>query len=158
MAVKARPLGRLDGNTNWAQMRFIVTSGVTITLGDFVYFASGEITNATVAGARIIGMATETCTGVAGNTVLCNVIIDPLMRYLVDGDQDTTALAVTGVGGNFDLIGATGAQLIDTSSVSTTGSMLLLEYNPQIDPVKDDVSCGVYIIAENPLFCGSGAQ
>lgn len=158
MAVKARPLGRLDGNTNFAQMRFIVTSGVTITEGDFVYFASGKITNATVAAARILGMATETAVGNAGGTIKCNVIIDSLMRYLIDGDQDATALAVTGVGGNFDLIGATGAQLVDTSSVSTTGSMLLLEYNPQIDPVKDDVSCGVYIIAENPLFCGTGAQ
>ena len=158
MALKNRPLGRIDGQTNFATYEFIVTSGVTITENDFVYFASGEITNATVAGARLLGMALQTATGVADNSVKCLVCIDPTMRYLIDNDNDTTTFGVTHVGTNFDLIGATGAQLVDTSSTSTTGSLICLEYNPQIDPVKTDTSWGVFMIAENVLNTGTGAQ
>jgi hypothetical protein len=157
MAVKNRPLGRIDGQTNYATYEFTVTSGVTITDGDFVYFASGRITNSSVAGARILGMALQTATGTAG-TVKCLVCIDPTMRYLVDNDNDTTTFAATHVGTNFDLIGATGAQLVDTSSTGTTGSLICIEYNPQIDPVKTDTSWGVFMIAENVLNTGTGAQ
>jgi len=158
MALKNRPLGRIDGQTNYATYEFVVTSGVTITEGDFVYFASGEITNATVAGARLVGMALQTVTGVANNSVKCLVCIDPTMRYLVDNDNDSTTFAATHVGTNFDLVGATGAQLVDTSSTGTSGSLICLEYNPQIDPVKTDTSWGVFMIAENVLNTGSGAQ
>jgi hypothetical protein len=158
MAVKAKPLGRLDGKSNWAQASFVVTSGVTITAGDFVYFASGRITNASVAGARLVGMATETATGTAGS-VKCQVIVDPAMRYLVDNDNVGTTFAVTHVGTYFNLVGATGAQLVDTSTTSATlGQLVCLEYNPQIDPVKDDTSVGVFAIVAsfiNPYVANS---
>jgi len=152
MAVKARPLGRIDGNTNWAQRDFVVTSGVTITAGDFVYFdGSGRITNASIGTQQLLGMATQTATGTAGS-VKCSVIIDPFMLYLLDNDNDTTTFAATHVGTKFDLTGATGAQLVDTNTTSTTGSLTCIEYNPQIDPVKDDTSVGVFMINEHALF------
>lgn len=152
MAVKARPLGRLDGATNFAQAAFVVASGVTITEGDFVYFdGSGRITNASVDAARILGMATQTATGTAGS-VYCNVIVDPLMRYLIDADNTGTTLAATHVGTYFNVAGATGAQLIDSSDTSATiGQFILLEFNPQIDPVKDDTSVGVFCLTSSAL-------
>lgn len=153
MAVKAVPLGRLDGNSNWSSLSLPVASGVTVTAGDFVYFASGRITSASVAGQPLIGQVQETATGNAGGTVKAQVIVDPTMRYIVDNDNDSTTFAASHVGTKFDLIGATGAQLVDTSSTSaTTGQLLCVEYNPQIDPVKSDTSVGVFVIAEHAAY------
>lgn len=152
MAVKAQLLGRADGNTNFSVQEFIVTDGVTITKGDFVYFASGEVTNSSVATQKLIGMALETATGVTANTVKCKVCVDPTMRYLVDNDNVGTTFAATHVGTYFDLVGATGAQLVDTSSTSTTGQLLCLEYNPQVDPVRSDTSVGTFVIAEHYFY------
>lgn len=157
MAVKNRPLGRLDGATNYATHEFIVASGVTVTEGDFVYTnGTGAITNASIGGQRIVGMALQTVTG--DGTLKALVCVDPLMRYLVDNDNDSSTFAAANVLDNFDLIGATGAQLVDTSSQSTTGQLLCLEYNPQIDPVKSDTSFGVFVIAESIFNTGTGAQ
>ena len=159
MALKNRPLGRIDGNTNFATRRFIIDDTVVINDGDFVYFnGTGEITNATVAAARLVGMALETATGNTGSTVDCLVCIDPTMEYLIDNDNDTTTFAAAHVGDNFDLIGAAGAQLVDTSSTGTSGSLVCTGYNPQIDPVKSDTSWGTFLIAENWFFTGSGGQ
>lgn len=152
MAVKNRPVGRIDGETNFAAREFVVGSGVTVNEGDFVYFASGVVTNASVATQRILGMALGTATGNAGGTVKVSVCIDPNMVYLVDNDNLVTTFAATHVGTNFDLIGAAGAQLIDTSSTSTTGSLTCVEYNPKIDPVASDTSWGLFVINENALF------
>lgn len=145
-------LGDIKGDANFAQYPFPVASGVTVTAGDFVYFASGRITSATVAGARIIGKVTETAVGNAGGTVVANVVIDPDVRYLLQNDNLVTTFAATHVGQYFDLIGATGAQLVDTSTVSATlGQVLCLEYNPQIDPVKTDLTYGVFLLINSAL-------
>lgn len=143
-------VGRLDGKSNFASKSFPVASGVTVTKGDFVYFASGRLTSASIAGQAPIGCVLETATGNAGGTVEALVCIDPHMQYAVDNDNVGTTFAASHVGTKFDLIGATGAQLIDTSSTSaTTGTMLCVEYNPQIDPVRNDTSFGLYVIAEH---------
>lgn len=153
MAVKAVPLGRIDGNSNWSSLNLPVANSTTVTAGDFVYFASGRITSASVAGQPLIGQVQETATGNSAGTVKAQVIVDPTMRYIIDNDNVGTTFAATHVGTKFDLIGATGAQLVDTSSTSaTTGQMLCLEYNPQIDPNKSDVSVGVFVIAEHALY------
>jgi hypothetical protein len=146
-------LGRMDGHTNYASKAWPVGNGVTITKGDFVYFSSGRITNASVAGARLVGMAEETATGNSAGTVTVLVCIDPMMRYLVDNDNVGTTFAASHVGQYFDLTGATGAQLADTSTVSaTTGQLLCLDYNPQVDPVRGDTSWGAYKIAEHAVY------
>lgn len=150
--------GRLDGKTNFATRDFPVGSGVTVTAGDFVYFSSGRITSATVAGARLIGMVLETKTGNAGGTVLAKVCVDPWVLYLLKNDNLVTTFDATLVGSNFDLIGATGAQLVDTSTTSTTGSLVCIEYNPQIDPVKADTTYGLFMISENGFTVGTGGQ
>lgn len=152
-------LGRIDGNTNYATYRFPVTSAVTVTSGDFVYQdAAGRVTNSSIGGTRIVGMSEETATGNAGGTVTVLVCIDPWMRYLLKNDNLVTTFAATHVLTNFDLIGATGAQLVDTSSTGTSGQLLCLEYNPVIDPVSADTTYGVFTVAEHVLHTGSGGQ
>lgn len=151
-------LGRVDGNTNYATAKFTITSGVTVTSGDFVYQdAAGRITNASIGTQRLVGVALETATGTAG-TVQALICIDPFMRYLLKNDNLGTTFAVTHVLTNFDLIGATGAQLVDTSTTGTSGQLLCLEYNPQIDPVASDTTYGIFMIAEHVFHTGSGGQ
>ena len=71
------------------------------------------------------------------------------MRYLVDNDNIGTTFGVTHPGTYFDVTGATAAQLVDTSTTGTTGQLLCLEYNPQVDPVKSDTSWGVFKIVNS---------
>lgn len=125
-------IGRIDGHTNYASTQFVVANNVTINEGDFVYFsgATGTITNATVSGARLIGMSESTVTGNATGTNVATVITDRNMRYLLKG---ATAFASvvngvsTSVGQFYDIAGSTGAQTITTSSAgATTGQFLCL--------------------------------
>ena len=148
----ARYLGTIDGKSNALTQTLPVANGVTVTEGDFVYWASGRITSASIATQRLIGVVKETATGNAGGTVEAQVIVEPTAKYLVDNDNVSTTFAVTHVGTYFDLTGATGAQLVDTDTTSTTGSLYCVEYNPQIDPVKADTSYGVFTIAEHALI------
>jgi hypothetical protein len=156
--VARKMIGRIDGNTNFASYTFPVASGVTVTAGDFVYFASGRITSASVAGALCIGMVMETATGDSGGTVKALVCIDVTMRYLLQNDNIGTTFAASLVGTKFDLIGATGAQLVDTSTTGTTGQLVCLEYNPRIEPVQNDTTYGVFMLQENLLNTGTGGQ
>lgn len=157
--------GNLDGSpTNGATRRFKVTSGVTITDGDFVYFdGSGRVTNSSIGGQLLVGVANvgaagDTITGNAGGTNTVLVVVERGALWLIDGDEVGTNLAATHVGTKFDLTGATGAQLVDTSTTGTTGQLTLVEYNPQISPVQSDTSYGLYVIAENAFTSGTGAQ
>lgn len=153
MALQPRYLGTVDGKTNAVTLNLPVASGVTVTAGDFVYFASGRVTSASITGARIIGQAQATATGNAGGTVKVLVIVEPNAKYLISNDNIGTTFAASHVGQYFDLIGATGAQLADTSTVSqSTGQTLCLEYNPGIDPVRTDTTYGVFKVAEHAFY------
>ncbi|CAB4176451.1 hypothetical protein UFOVP1522_51 [uncultured Caudovirales phage] len=148
--ISRKLLGYVDGGTNYATHAFPVASGVTVTAGDFVYFSSGRITSATIATARIIGTVLETATGNAAGSVTALVAIDDAIKYLMANDNVGTTFAVTHVGSYFNLIGATGAQLVDTSTTSATlGQVLCLEYNPQIDPVKTDTTYGIFLLVNS---------
>jgi len=121
-------IGRIDGHTNYASKDFVVASGVTINAGDFVYFSSGTVTNASVNGARLIGMAEGTATGTSTGSVLVKVCIDPMMRYML---KSTTALAITNgtnsdIGQYFDITGATTAQTVSVTG-TTLGAFVLLD-------------------------------
>jgi|SRR5688572_19055341 len=153
MAVQVQLLGRTDGNTNFSVHSFTITDGVTITKGDFVYGdGSGRITNSSIAGKTLVGCSLETATGTTG-TVKAKICVDPEMRYLLDNDNVGTTFAATHVLDYFDLTGATGAQLVDTSTTSdTTGQLLCLEYNPQISPVETDTSVGIFKIREHAFY------
>lgn len=148
MAAYNRFLGNIDGKSNAVTMSLPVASGVTVTAGDFVYFASGRISSATITGdVRLIGQVQETATGNAGGTVKALVVVDTEAKFLCPA---SSALAATNVGQYFDLTGATGVQQVLVSSASnTTGVMVMLEYNPQIDPVRTDTTYGVFKIVEH---------
>lgn len=141
-----------DGNNTAVTRRFPITDGVTVTAGDFVYFSSGRVTNSSIAGQKLIGCAQNTATGNTGGTVYAEVIVNPDALYLVDNDNVGTTFAATHVGTFFDLTGATGAQLADTSTTTTTGQLVCLEYNPQIRPYESDTSMGLFMIAESAFF------
>lgn len=149
-----RYLGTLDGkSTNAVTMELPVASGATVQGGDFVYFSSGRVTAASIATQRLAGFiptGTPAATGNAGGTVKVLVIVEPRAKFLLDNDNVGTTFAASHVGQYFDLTGASGAQLVDTSTASTTdGQLVCLEYNPSIDPVKTDTTWGVYAIAEH---------
>lgn len=146
-------IGNWDGGANFATYSFPVANGVTVTAGDFVYLTSGALSSATITGdARPVGMALETATGNAAGTVKALVCIDDDVRYLLKNDNLGTTFASTHVGTYFDLIGATGAQLVDTSTTSaTTGVLMCLEYNPAVDPVSTDTTYGIFALVEHAL-------
>ena len=146
MAAQPRYVGSLLANTQPVVKTFAVANGVTVTEGDLVYFASGRITSASVAGARLIGQVLATATGNSGGTVTAPVNVDPNAIYQIVNDNVGTTFAATHVGTYFDMIGATGAQLVDTSTTSaTTGQMLCLAYNPD----NAGATVGHYKIAEH---------
>lgn len=123
-------IGRIDGHTNYASMDLVVASGVTVNAGDFVYFTSGTVTNATVEAARLVGMAEGTVTGTATGTKTVTVCVDRNMKYLLKGDAVFASVsngASTSVGQYFDITGATGAQLVDVDTGgATTGQFLCI--------------------------------
>lgn len=150
--ISRRILGNVDGGANFAQYQFPVANGVTVTAGDFVYLTSGRLSSATITGdSRPLGMVTETAAGNSAGTVKASVVIDDDIRYLLQSDGSGTFDA-TSVGKYFDLTGATGVQkVLGSSSSATTGVLLCLEYNPQIDPVKSDTTYGVFLLVESAL-------
>lgn len=145
----ARYVGTIDGKSNHLTQDLPVADGVTVTAGDFVYWSSGRITSASIAGKRLVGVVTETVTGNTAGTNKALTIVEPTAEYLVDNDNDSATFAATHVGTYFDLVGNTGAQLVDTDSTGTSGQLYCVEYNPQIDPVKEDTSYGIFTIAEH---------
>ena len=149
--ISRRVLGNIDGGSNFATYAFPVANGVTVTQGDFVYFSGGFITNATINQARPIGICVDTETGNAAGTVTSLVAIDDDLKYLLRTDGSGTFNA-TSVGKYFGLTGTTGNQkVLGTSSASTTGALICLEYNPQIDPVKTDTTYGVFMLVNSAL-------
>ena len=144
-------VGSLDGNQEATYLTLPVANSATVTEGDFVYFSSGRVTSASIAGARLIGVAESTVTGNAAGTNKVMVNVTPNARYIVDNDNDSTTFAASHVGTYFDLTGATGAQLVDTSTTGTSGQLLCLEYNPKIAPYGSDTSRGLFVIAEHAL-------
>lgn len=145
MAAYIRPLGSLTGHFNNVTEDF--TTNGTVTNGDFVQFdGSGKVQAATTG--RIIGTAQSTA--LTGTTV--KVLMSPFVKYLVQNDNVGTTFAATHVGTYFNLTGATGAQLVDTSTTSSTlGQLLCLQFNPAIDPVKTDATWGVFAVAQSAL-------
>lgn len=144
--------GNVNGGANYATYAFPVANGVTVNAGDFVYFTSGKISNATITGdSRPVGMCIDTETGNVAGTVTALVVIDDSIRYLLQSDGSGTFNAAS-VGTYFDLTGGAGAQkVLGSSQSNTTGVLLCLEYNPQIDPVKTDLTYGIFVLVESAL-------
>ncbi len=134
-----------------------VANGVTVTDGDFVYLTSGRVTNASIAGVTLLGMVTGkqsnrlddhsttlTATGDSAGTVKVLVIVEPNAKYVIKNDNIGTTFAASHIGTCFDLIGATGAQLVDTSTTGTTGQLECIGYG-----FNGDITYGTFIINEH---------
>jgi hypothetical protein len=84
--------------------------------------------------------------------------VTPYGTYLVDNDNDSTTFASTHVGYRFDLDGTgTGSEQVDTSTADLTeggedGTLVCLEYNPQVHPYEADTSIGLFMIAQHQLY------
>lgn len=143
------PVGRADGNSNFATMEF-TNGGTAIAKGDAVKLANGVLATVS-ANDKILGVALESAVASATGVSVC---IDPLMRYVVDFDNDTNTFGATtstySPGNYFSIIATTAEQQIDTSTgSSTTGEVLALEYNPKIPPFASDTSAGLVMIVGN---------
>ena len=159
MAVTVQYLGRDQGHTNSATREYAVANGATVYDGEFVYLADGRVTSASIAGKALLGTVvggdtqdldrsySGSATGNSGGTVKVLVNIERDARYLVKADNDTTTLAEAHVDSFFDLIGNPGSQLVDSSTVGTSGQLKLIQFNPGIRGT--DSTYGIYTIAEN---------
>lgn len=149
----AKYVGNMYGSAQpTVNTRFKVKASTTITKGDVVNLESGYID---LAGAteKIFGLANQTVTGNSGGTTEIDIIVArPGDLYLMDNDNDGTTFAATHPGTYFDTIGTTGAKQVDTSSTTTTGQLLCLEYNPQGFGVDSDTSMGLFTPVELQVY------
>lgn len=150
-------IGSAISNATGVTKEYPVANGVTVTDGDFVYLTGGRVTNASIAGVTLLGLVSGkqsnrmddhsealTTTGDANGTKSVLVINEPNAKYVIKNDNIGTTFAASHVGQCFDLIGNTGAQLVDTSTAGTTGQLECIQFG-----YKGDNTLGVYIINEH---------
>ena len=154
-------IGSATSGYNGVTKEYPVANGVTVTAGDFVFLASGRVDNTDVEGKTLLGMviggqsndfantaatAATTAVGDANGTVKVLVAVEPNAKYVIDNDNVGTTFAVTHIGSCFDLAAAndTGTQIIDTSTVGTTGQFECVGFG-----YNGDNTLGVYIINEH---------
>jgi len=150
----AQYVGSLNANQEQVFKTLPVANSVTVTAGDFVYLTSGRVTSASIDGKRLVGVAQSTVTGNSGGTNTVLVDVTPNALYAVDNDNVGTTYAASLVGTHFDVTGATGAQLVDTSTTAnaaTGGQLLAVEYAPKSPYTTGDTdfSVGVFAISES---------
>lgn len=160
MAGYNEALGREDGHNNSAAREYAVANSVTVTIGDLVYLTGGRVSNASIAGKRLIGQVVgvqtndldrtyaTTAAGNAGGTVKVLVNVEPNSRFLLVSDEVGANLAATDVGKYFDLTGSTGAQSVDVSTGSATlGQVLCIAQGTGIRGTG--ATYGIFTIAES---------
>jgi len=149
-------IGSVEGGYNGVTKEYPVADGVTVTDGDFVFLTAGRVTSASIPGVTLLGTvvggqsnnfaktastALMTALGDTAGTVKVLVAVDEDNKYAVTNDNLVTTFAAAHVGTCFNLIGATGAQLVDTSTTGTTGQLECIEFG-----YKGDNTKGVFII------------
>lgn len=126
-------------------------SGAAVTANDPVTPKTNGRFQLSTVSEPIYGVALNTCTA-AGQTLY--VVVGKGLRVLASNDNIGTTFAATHVGAKFDLIGATGAVLVDTSTVTQAGTaadvgqVKCLEYNPQGYGYDTDTTVGLFEINE----------
>lgn len=157
MANSGQYIGSAVSGVSAVTKEYPVANGVTVYDGDFVYLASGRVTNASIAGVTLLGMVvgqnsarpdvvTETysATGDSAGTVKVLVIVEQNAKYALVNDNIGTTFSASHVGQCFDLIGNGGAQLVDTSTVGTTGQLECVQFG-----YKGDNTMGQFLINEH---------
>jgi len=127
------------------------TSGGAIAVGDPVVLKTdGQVEKAT-AGDPLRGVAISKATA-ASQTVYIKV--GSRLRVLAENDNTGTTFAATHVGGRFDIVGNSGAVLVDTSTVeqvgdgTDAGELLCLAYNPQGYGEDSNTKVGLFEVIE----------
>ena len=158
----AEYLGREDGSSNSASREVAVANGATVTNRDLVYYASGRVTAASIAGKKLLGQVQggdtrliarsqrtagdhETATGNSAGTVKVLVNQEPSARYLLKFASGTADAAEEGQ--YFNLQGATGAQLVTNTADEESGQLVLIKANPGIRGT--DNTYGIFRIAND---------
>jgi hypothetical protein len=121
----------LSGSNTHAQKEYFVKASQTITKGDLVLIASGFVDIAT-AGSRVFGIANSTVVGnSAGTSKILVTLVEPGTVFRMRFDQDTTTCTAAHEGTYFNLVGATGAMMVDSNTTSaTTGQLFCIKFNP----------------------------
>lgn len=158
----AEVIGTASNSTaSFVTKEYPVANGVTVNSGDFVYTASGRVTSASPTGVTLLGLVSGGQSNDLGNTYGSTtpfatvgdtngtkkvlVVVDPSAKFVMTNDNIGTTFSAIHVGQCFDIIGATGAQLVDTSTASaTTGQLECVEFG-----YKGDLTKGVFIINEH---------
>lgn len=127
-------------------------SNATLAASDLVNLESGQLEVASTGdwiGGQVLEAATSSSTGVQVN-------VTRGLRVVMDNDNVGTTFAATHEGQRFDITGATGAQLVDTSTADATytgpgGQLVCLEYNPQFvrGDLDTDTSVGLFMIYDS---------
>lgn len=154
---QATYIGSAVSGATGVTKEYPVANGVTVTDDDFVFLTSGRVTSASVPGVTLLGKVhggqsndpsnhgtTGTAVGNAAGTVKVLVIVEPGAKYVMANDNIGTTFAASHIGQCFDLIGATGAQLVDTSTVGTTGQLECIGFG-----YNGDNTLGIFIINEH---------
>ncbi|MFX1295375.1 MAG: hypothetical protein ACFFD2_11075 [Promethearchaeota archaeon] len=130
--------------------------------GDLVNLESGELAILS-AGDEVLGVLMEAMTSSSTNVEVLDTIG---VEFLMDNDNDTNTFDATMVGNRGNIIGGTGAQQMDTSSLNSggtagakVGQLVCLEYNPQgySADLDADTSVGKFMAVEHEYGLNSKA-
>lgn len=121
----------------------------TAAARDFANLESGKLELCS-AGDEITGILMMAMTNTSTDVMLN---ITPGMIVVMDNDNVGTTFAVTHVGARFDITGATGAMLVDTSTASATagslsGQLACEAYSPNDVGYDGDASIGRFRVIE----------
>jgi hypothetical protein len=143
-----------NATASGATKEYPVANGVTVTSGDMVYLSGGYVTNASVAGATLLGLVqggesndpsqyqntngnAQAATGNAQGTVTVLVIVDPSSKFIMPVSGGT--LSQTNLGGRYNLTGATGNQSVAIGAGGTQVECIATS-------VKGDTTRGIFIV------------
>lgn len=117
-----------------------VATGQTIAVGDPVELnSSGLVIVATATSAALVGVAAEACTSAAAGTII-GVYDDPKQLYKGKCD-DSTQLLQAVKGDTCDIVGSTGAFLLNLDATSYN-VVRVVRLGSEEDPLQDGVTPG----------------
>ena len=148
----AKWVGNYQGGTA-PIAKFLIKATEVIAKGDLLTIDDGTGKVDVVASGGnepLLGIANETVTGNSGGTNKVEVILALHgSKWIMDNDNTSETFAQDDVGEWVDVIGGTGACIVDTDTDGATpgsakSTLLCLEYNPQGYGYDDDTSIGLY--------------
>lgn len=127
-----------------------VPAGEAIAANDLVVMKTDGQAELLAVGELVFGQALNAVTAAGADLY---VLRGDRMQFIMDNDNTGTTFAASHIGGRFDGGGATGAQVIDTSTIAQTGTgdtgqFLAIDYNPQGFGYDSDTSLGIFAVAE----------